>query len=177
MPIDVLKICTGCKAGKDRSAFTPRKANKDGLSHRCRGCVNRRQRILRAKNPGKHRAKIRAYRKKNPDKQKKYDRRQLLKRKYGLSEEQYLELYNGQNGRCGICCSKFDESIKANVDHDHSSKYVRGVLCHPCNSLIGFAKDDVVVLALAAKYLRNAASKEIGVEPKFVPKIEAQKVI
>jgi hypothetical protein len=32
---------------------------------------------------------------------------------------------------------------------------VRGLLCHPCNVMIGLAKDNIEVLEMAIKYLKH----------------------
>jgi hypothetical protein len=39
------------------------------------------------------------------------------------------------------------------IDHDHSTGQVRGLLCHPCNVMLGDFAEDVGRLELAAQYL------------------------
>ena len=39
------------------------------------------------------------------------------------------------------------------VDHDHETGDVRGVLCNPCNIILGKAKDNPDILKNAANYL------------------------
>lgn len=54
------------------------------------------------------------------------------RKKYGLRKIDWLLLYHQQNGKCGICTAPFDET-KVNVDHDHQTGRVRGLLCQWCN--------------------------------------------
>src|ERR1700733_2603170 len=62
---------------------------------------------------------------------------------YGLSEEGYKALLEKQEFRCAIC-RKDDPGRKKgwNVDHDHMTGTVRGLLCVRCNFMLGHAKDD-----------------------------------
>ena len=62
-------------------------------------------------------------------KKKVSDRKSHLKRKYGLTLEAYQELLDSQGGGCPIC-GKPDPD---NVDHDHETGRVRGILCWDCN--------------------------------------------
>lgn len=41
------------------------------------------------------------------------------------------------------------------VDHDHRTGHIRGALCHPCNTGLGFFRDDPTLLELAALYLQG----------------------
>ena len=56
---------------------------------------------------------------------------------------------------CGISESEIGK--KLDVDHCHSSGKVRGILCNPCNNMIGHAKDNIAVLRAAAAYLEANA--------------------
>lgn len=54
-----------------------------------------------------------------------------------------------QDGRCKIC----GQLKKLNVDHDHATGEVRGLLCHGCNVGIGFFRDSPELLRSAIDYL------------------------
>ena len=71
-------------------------------------------------------------------KKKASDRKSHLKRKYGLTLEAFDELLASQGGGCAIC-GKPDAD---NVDHDHATGRVRGILCWNCNIAIGQFEDD-----------------------------------
>jgi 5-methylcytosine-specific restriction endonuclease McrA len=55
-----------------------------------------------------------------------------LKIKFGISLEQYEEMFRQQNGLCSICSSPGGKLALA-VDHDHSTGLVRSLLCSHCN--------------------------------------------
>ena len=87
----------------------------------------------------------------------------LLKKRYNLSWEAYLELLAEQDNKCKICSlelSTISEKHTLNaacVDHCHTSGKVRGILCRPCNLVLGNAKDNTEVLKNAIEYLKAAA--------------------
>jgi hypothetical protein len=82
-------------------------------------------------------------------KKKVADRKSHLKRKYGLTLEGFDALLVSQGGRCAIC-GKADAD---NVDHDHATGAVRGILCWNCNIAIGQFEDDIDRVCAAAAYL------------------------
>lgn len=76
--------------------------------------------------------------------------------KYGISPEQYLELFDNQKGKCAICGRGLNEGeTYFNVDHDHSTGEIRGLLCSQCNRGLGAFKDNVKLLEKAVKYLKE----------------------
>ena len=70
---------------------------------------------------------------------------------YGLTAEQYEALLAHQDGVCAICNGA--RRYRLNVDHDHASGKVRGLLCRRCNKLLRDVRDDKTVLYAAADYL------------------------
>jgi len=82
-----------------------------------------------------------------------------LKKKYGISFQQYLDLLKAQDGKCAICGKTLElwgEKLKQpHVDHDHGSTGVRGLLCHSCNLGLGYFRDEQAVLHRAIQYLRE----------------------
>lgn len=60
-----------------------------------------------------------------------------LKRKFGITDVQYGELYSKQGECCAICgshSSTFKNRLA--VDHDHTSGEIRGLLCFRCNKFV-----------------------------------------
>ncbi len=77
-----------------------------------------------------------------------------FKRKYGITEEERDAMLAAQGGVCAIC--KTDTPpVKVGwvIDHCHRDGHVRGVLCPPCNKMLGFARDNPTTLANAIQYL------------------------
>ena len=65
---------------------------------------------------------------------KKKQRRNNLLRKYGLSYNEWSEMWESQEGKCAICGESFKSPSDACVDHDHKTGVVRGLLCTKCNA-------------------------------------------
>lgn len=79
-----------------------------------------------------------------------------LKRRFGISLDEYNDIFSKQEGRCAICGrhqSEFD--IAFDVDHDHKTGKVRGLLCRYCNTSLGHFKDDTSILQKAIDYLKR----------------------
>ena len=65
-------------------------------------------------------------------------RNRQLQKAYGISLDDYNELFIQQGGKCAICGklqSEFDYPF--HVDHDHKTGKVRGLLCSGCNTGLG----------------------------------------
>ena len=62
-------------------------------------------------------------------------RKHNLKRKYGLTPEEWEQKFNEQGRSCAACAAT--ESGRKDgrwiTDHDHVTGLVRGILCHRCN--------------------------------------------
>lgn len=82
-----------------------------------------------------------------------YFRNYHLNTKYGISIEQKEQMMIKQNNNCSICKNKFKNSKDCNVDHNHKTGEIRGLLCYRCNTGIGYFKENVIILQEAIKYL------------------------
>jgi len=101
-------------------------------------------------------AYAREHRKKNPDSWRSAD----LKKSFGITLEQYNEMLESQSGVCAICNNPetvIDNRTKQPrnlaVDHCHTTKKVRGLLCMGCNQGLGNFRDNPKFLANAISYL------------------------
>jgi hypothetical protein len=76
-------------------------------------------------------------------------------RNYGLSTPQFQALCVAQNHKCAICGKVFGDSRRdcSNIDHNHLTGEVRGLLCFGCNTALGHCGERVEVLESAIKYL------------------------
>ena len=98
------------------------------------------------------------WRAKNP----KYEEGRKLKERYGITSERYKELMVIQGNRCAICrneeTARHNRSKKVQklaVDHCHSTRKVRGLLCQDCNRGLGNFHEDISRLKAAIVYLSN----------------------
>lgn len=90
------------------------------------------------------------------------DRLSHVRRDYGLSPRDYLELILGQGGRCAACGRALEHRrgpAGICVDHDHATGAIRGLLCLGCNSAAGQLRDDWRVAYALGRYLRSWAKR------------------
>jgi hypothetical protein len=77
-----------------------------------------------------------------------------LKKRYGITVEDYNNLFEFQKGCCAICRKHQSQlNVSLAVDHDHANGNIRGLLCFNCNSGLGRFKDNTDLLINAIKYL------------------------
>jgi hypothetical protein len=139
------KACYRCHVVKPLVEFGPEKARADGRKRICRPCQAEEAMKWYRANQGS----VRATR---------------MKRKFGVTAEEYAALRDRADGRCEICRVVLPDHLddragdlrtKVAVDHDHATGAVRGLLCGPCNCAIGYMADDADRLEAAAAYLRR----------------------
>lgn len=127
--------CTKCNTDKPRNEFYACGASKgrNGYTYWCKQCY--------ANNY-----------KENRERQLLSNRRASIKRRYGLTVEEYDALV--AKG-CSICGETEKRVV---MDHCHASNAVRAPLCDQCNQGIGNFRDDVALLAAAIRYLESHAA-------------------
>lgn len=84
-----------------------------------------------------------------------------FKKNYGISLEDYNNLFEKQNGVCAICLQpeiivQHNKIMKLSVDHCHDSKKVRGLLCGNCNRGLGHFRDSINLLEKSIEYLKQS---------------------
>jgi hypothetical protein len=146
---------------------------RDGHRHDCKACnlEAKRQRYLA--DPAVVKARVKRWQQENPERLNAYRRaRRLepevkereraghLKRKYGMTIEQYLAMLAAQGGGCFICTRPPREDSSLHVDHDHSTGTVRGILCFACNNALADFQEDTQLLRKAIDYLATHANQE-----------------
>lgn len=87
-----------------------------------------------------------------------------IHRNYGISLEDYKDLYIRQEGKCAICGSKGftlkkSQKVPLVIDHNHKTGEVRGLLCPNCNRALGLLKDDEFSIKNTIKYLQQKPIK------------------
>lgn len=112
----------------------------------CADCRTKKQREYYHKNKDRIREQQnKKYYKRREDVLKR-QREANIRKKYGMSVEEYDEAVSTC---CGIC-GKEDNLV---MDHDHSTGEVRGVLCSKCNVGIGLLGDSAENVKAALEYL------------------------
>lgn len=84
---------------------------------------------------------------------------------HGLEEGQYLEMLREQSGKCFICGRYPRSEVSTrrltgtvrnlHVDHDHETGAIRKLLCHRCNLMLGYVRDDIMLLEKMIDYIRK----------------------
>lgn len=127
------KVCTKCKLPKLANEFyivVPKKlTHKMRLSSRCRACSIKH-------NTGSTNSERR-------------------KRVYGLSDIEYQRLMDEQGGVCKICKRQPEGKQPWNIDHNHKTGVIRGLLCSRCNTGLGCFNDESNLIRQAALYVEN----------------------
>jgi hypothetical protein len=135
------KYMTRCDCGTEKAIFYNQV--KSGRAQSC-GCLQKRK--------GKDAP---AY-KHGRSATKEYDLELHMKRNYGMSFKQYEEMLFSQDGVCAICKAEppvNQHKTRLNIDHDHSTGKVRGLLCDCCNRALGLMRDNTDLLQKAIDYL------------------------
>jgi hypothetical protein len=78
-----------------------------------------------------------------------------LKHIYGITQEEYTSLFEKQNSSCAICLRTEPPGYGWHIDHCHSTKKIRGILCQYCNQALGMFEDKKETLERAIKYLNE----------------------
>lgn len=142
-----------------KSEDRPRALCHPDKPHRARGlcdpCYNRWLYANSLRNQTSKKASNEKWRKANADKVKAGQRDQKLRKKYGITTDDYNRMYLAQNGQCGICKQN---GITLHVDHNHETGAVRALLCLPCNGLLAFVERllrNDAWMVLASEYLET----------------------
>lgn len=117
-------------------------------------------RARRQRNPEARRGESARWRARYPDKA----RNKHLREKYGIG---YDALLSAQNGVCAVCHCPPKGSSKTkhlDVDHNHATGKVRGLLCRRCNALVGYIETCGSALCTNAQiYVSLHAEIPVGV--------------
>lgn len=141
------KKCFGCEIEQPIGEFHQAKNSADGRDYRCRTCKS-------AASP--------------PDPYGNWVR--MLRWKFGIAPEDYERMLVAQGGVCAICEQPPNrQRVRLDIDHDHQTGEIRGLLCSECNRAIGLLRDRPIVAAKAARYLLGdnavVARGEFRIEP------------
>ena len=172
------KTCTKCGIEYPATLeyFYKHIAGKFGLTPRCKSCVNQDNALNHAKrmaeNPErvrtlanarakkhyekhleKNREKQRNFQKKcraDPEKRDKINARKRADGA-GLTPEEITIIRDKQSNKCAIC----DSPDPTDLDHCHTTKRIRWLLCKHCNRGLGAFRDSPELLRKAARMLEE----------------------
>lgn len=92
---------------------------------------------------------------KTPEELRRYRKDYNLKKRYGVSLEQFEQILSAQGNICPICERNADSVVMC-LDHNHKTLKLRGVPCLNCNlRVLGGARDQDYKLINAARYVQN----------------------
>ena len=131
-----MKTCITCNKTKELTEYHKHPTAKDGRGGECKKCSNARRNAHQKANPKKRMCTV-------------------LRSKYGITREQYIDMAVAQSGRCLGCGKPEPEKDRMNVDHNHETGKVRGLLCNSCNRTLGYAQDSPDILRTLANYLED----------------------
>jgi len=142
-----MKTCSTCKLDKPLDEFHARNASIDGKSYVCNKCDSARKKTYHAAN-------------------KNVRQRQGLRKKFGMTLDDYDRMLADQDGLCGNvgCFNAPDPSRRCfAVDHDRKccpgekscGQCIRAILCLGCNTALGLLNEDVDRLLGLIKYLTD----------------------
>jgi Recombination endonuclease VII len=129
--------CKDCHEDKPEEEFPRNRNSASGRGSYCKPCHNLRTRASRARVGGA--------------------RRYHLRYRYGITEDEIATMKALQDGRCAIC--RLREATQ--VDHDHASGKVRGILCLQCNAGLGALRDDPRLVYQAIDYLSETPLEDL----------------
>jgi hypothetical protein len=146
-----MKRCNRCNQEKTKNDFFLNSKRSDGLQTYCKPCHLEYGRERYANPEAFKRRKM------NKDiykqRRKQSSRKWYLKSTHNITEEQYDKLFNKGAGECWICKKSTEYSL--NVDHNHATGQIRGLLCGKCNRALGLFQDNKNIMKAAIKYLES----------------------
>lgn len=158
MKPESIRCCVTCGVTKPETEFRLRKSQATGEHYRgkvCRTCHQEKSLEWRRINPLKVQKYNKKQRDKNPDRRRADAIQAHFRRKFGITVQERDEMLAAQGGRCLICETDTPAGKGWCIDHHHDTGRIRGILCAPCNSFIGLAKESALILQRAIKYLEE----------------------
>ncbi len=163
------KRCRHCGELKPLEQFHRDRSVKDGRRPECKACTAAKRRARYRKDPAAEIARVKAWQQANAARLNDYRRRRRqdpgvkrrdrdghLRRRFGITIEQYESRLEAQGGGCAICGRGEPDGGSLHVDHDHDTGRVRALLCVRCNNGIALFDEDPAVLRYAADYVAIA---------------------
>jgi hypothetical protein len=143
-----MTVCSTCGLEKPEDRFRPSRGT--GQVRRKRQCLDCKNAAQRAWTRGEKSIAYRArYRQEHAEERREYSRLRGSEWRYGLTKAEIEQMAAEQDGRCLVC----GKETALQVDHDHGTGRVRGLLCPNCNKAAGLLGDDPNAAVALAAYL------------------------
>ena len=167
------KTCRNCGELKDFDAFHKDASKKDGKSWQCKECYAKYHKanadIINKRRKNHHisvdkeaaRAKYKKWYAENFRKVQ----NKFYMSKYGMTVEQVLQEIENQDSKCKICKDELKEGRQTHVDHCHKTGKFRGMLCHKCNTKLGWYEKNESSVNM---YLKTARQDITEFMPSYV---------
>lgn len=135
-----MRTCAHCNVSKPPTEYYRDSKASDRLRWICKPCHSTNMRKWWQNNQGRRRG-------------------YTLKRLHQITLDHYESLLRQQHGVCAICRKPPSRSnmteMVLDVDHDHKSGKIRGLLCRSCNGGLGLFKDSPHLMLAAIDYLKQ----------------------
>lgn len=145
---------------------------------RCKACMRDKYKEYKEENNEKLKEKnkrnnakrvnkdpSRDYKKEYQDKKERHGKLYSLHKQckmHKMELQDYFDMVTAQDNKCAICgneetriCGVSKDVNRLCIDHCHTTKKVRSLLCHSCNTGIGKFKESEELLMKAIEYLRK----------------------
>lgn len=143
-----MRVCATCNVEMLANEDNFYRTSGNKLQKSCKSCVIKRSRDNKQTESGMQ-------------SRRKYNRSAALKRRYGITVEEYDAMYEEQHGVCLVCSkpsTKLDgygNIARLHVDHNHDTGEVRGLLCNNCNTALGLLKESPEIIRRLGDYING----------------------
>ena len=145
------KKCTSCGEFGSLDKFYA-----SAKESRCKKCVKKKRKQHYNENKEVVKARVISYRNQNPEK----IRDTKLKQAYGVGIDYFNAKLKEQGGVCAGCGQNRKvlwrgKEVAMALDHDHSNKNPRGVLCIKCNRAYGLLEENTQTMLNLIEYTKK----------------------
>lgn len=145
-----VKRCAKCGETKLVADFYMRSDDERWPRSACKSCSRRQLDTLQGDRN--------KWKRDHPEQYRQLRRVYRLKSQYGMTPDEWLEMFEGQGFACAACHSATPGGRGHwAVDHHHASGKVRGILCNSCNLALGQLQDDEGRILALLGYLQRSA--------------------
>lgn len=158
------KKCRKCGIQMLISDFPPDSRAQGGTAANCRKCKEvahkkwRDRNIEHVRETSRTEARKRSYNQRNPEAHRLAVKKARIKRDYGITYDDLVRMVDEQGNKCAICGTQFSErgwgAAAKQIDHDHETGKVRGILCLKCNRGLGLFEENERRMVAAIAYLK-----------------------